>query len=97
MVSIGASAARAALPDLLTRVEQGEEVVIVRHGRPVAVLVSPASLRARRATEVHEGAARLRALLDEAAAEPFSGTAGELTAERAEELIASLRADRAAR
>ncbi|MDQ3359817.1 MAG: type II toxin-antitoxin system Phd/YefM family antitoxin [Actinomycetota bacterium] len=56
MTSIGASAARAALPDLLNRVERGEEFVIVRHGRPVAVLVHPGSLRARRATEVLEDA-----------------------------------------
>lgn len=97
MTSIGASAARAALPDLLNRVERGEEVVIVRHGRPVAVLVHPDSLRARRATEVLEDARRLRGLLDEAAAEPFSGTTRGLTTERAEELIASIRADRAAR
>jgi hypothetical protein len=46
---------------------------------------------------VLEDARRLRGLLDEAAAEPFSGTTRGLTTERAEELIASIRADRAAR
>ena len=49
MTSMSASEARAALPELLNRVEGGEEVTITRHGHPVAVLVRPDSLRARRA------------------------------------------------
>jgi antitoxin (DNA-binding transcriptional repressor) of toxin-antitoxin stability system len=43
------SEARAALPELLDRVLAGEEVTITRHGRPVAVVVRPDSLRVRRA------------------------------------------------
>jgi antitoxin (DNA-binding transcriptional repressor) of toxin-antitoxin stability system len=35
------SEARAALPEVLTRVAQGEEITITRHGRPVAVVVRP--------------------------------------------------------
>lgn len=33
------SEARAALPEVLNRVESGEEVTITRHGRPVAVVI----------------------------------------------------------
>ena len=39
MVSI--SEARAELPDLVSRVAEGEEVTITRYGRPAAVLVRP--------------------------------------------------------
>jgi antitoxin (DNA-binding transcriptional repressor) of toxin-antitoxin stability system len=35
------SEARAALPHVLDRVAQGEEVMITRHGRPVAVVMRP--------------------------------------------------------
>jgi hypothetical protein len=35
------SEARAALPQVLNRVAEGEEVTITRHGRPVAVVVRP--------------------------------------------------------
>jgi len=35
------SEARAALPEVLTRVAAGEEITITRHGRPVAVVVKP--------------------------------------------------------
>ena len=35
------SEARAALPEVLTRVEAGEEITITRHGSPVAVVVRP--------------------------------------------------------
>jgi prevent-host-death family protein len=39
MVEIGAFEAKNKLSALLDRVEQGEEIVITRHGRPVARLV----------------------------------------------------------
>jgi len=35
------SEARAALPEVLDRVAEGEEVTITRHGRPVAVVMRP--------------------------------------------------------
>jgi prevent-host-death family protein len=47
MTIMTVSEARAALPELLTRVEEGEEVTITRHGRAVAVLVRPDVRRAR--------------------------------------------------
>ncbi len=45
MTTMTVSEARAALPELLTRVEEGEEVTITRHGKAVAVLVRPDALR----------------------------------------------------
>ena len=56
------------LPDLLTRVEGGEEVTITRHGRAVAVLVRPDALRSR-SQEVLRDAERIHDLLVAAAAE----------------------------
>ncbi len=87
------SEARAALPDLLTRVEGGEEVTITRHGHPVAVLVSPSTLRSRRAQAALEDAARIHELLTEAATTATPAGAG-LTAQRADELIREIRVGR---
>ena len=39
MIEVGAFEARNKLSALLDRVEQGEEIIITRHGRPVARLV----------------------------------------------------------
>jgi antitoxin (DNA-binding transcriptional repressor) of toxin-antitoxin stability system len=89
------SEARAALPELLSRVESGEEVTITRHGRPVAVLVRPDALHRRRAGAVLDDAERIHELLAQAAAGLGEGTG--LTAQRAEELIAEIRAGRDAR
>jgi prevent-host-death family protein len=93
MTSMTVSEARAALPDLLTRVEGGEEVTITRHGRPVAVLISPNALHVRRAEATLDEAARVHQLLAEAATTPLPDDAG-LSAERAEELISEIRAAR---
>ena len=91
---MSASEARAALPDLLSRVEGGEEVTITRHGRAVAVLVHPDALRSRRARAALDGAEAVHQLLAAASAPPQG--AG-LTEARAEELIAEIRAGRDAR
>jgi antitoxin (DNA-binding transcriptional repressor) of toxin-antitoxin stability system len=90
------SEARAALPELLSRVEEGEEVTITRHGRPVAVLIRPDVLRGRRAGAVLDDAERIHELLAGAAAAGLPAGPG-LTAQRAEELIAEIRAGRDAR
>ena len=92
MVMMTASEARAALPDLLSRVEGGEEVTITRHGRPVAVLVRPDALRSRRARAALDGAERIHQLL--AGAVPAAPEQTGLTEARAEELIAEIRAGR---
>lgn len=39
MVKISLREARVRLPELLDRAEHGEEVVVVRHGKPVARIV----------------------------------------------------------
>ena len=96
MTSMSASEARAALPELLNRVEDGEEITITRHGRPVAVLIRPDALRVRRAEVVLDDATRIHDLLAEAAATPLPEGTG-LTEQRAEELIADIRASRGAR
>jgi prevent-host-death family protein len=41
MAVMTVSEARAALPEVLNRVAEGEEITITRHGRPVAVVVKP--------------------------------------------------------
>jgi prevent-host-death family protein len=84
--------ARTHLPALLDRVDQGEEVTITRHGRPVAVLVSPSALRARRADGVLAEAEAIGQLLDEPAAGLVTPPA--LSPERADELAAGLRDER---
>jgi antitoxin (DNA-binding transcriptional repressor) of toxin-antitoxin stability system len=96
MTSMSVSEARAALPQLLSRVQDGEEVTITRHGQPVAVLVRPDILQRRRAEVVLDDAARIHDLLTDAAAAPLPAGPG-LTAERAEELIGHIRAGRDAR
>jgi prevent-host-death family protein len=39
--NVGAYEAKTHLSELLDRVENGEQITITRHGRPVALLVSP--------------------------------------------------------
>lgn len=43
MATVGAFEAKTHLSQLLDRVERGEEIVITRHGTPVARLVPPAA------------------------------------------------------
>jgi antitoxin (DNA-binding transcriptional repressor) of toxin-antitoxin stability system len=95
MAIMTVSEARASLPELLTRVEAGEEVTITRHGRPVAVLVRPDVLRPRAAAVIEE-AARLHETLMAARDEELSVEPG-LTPEWAEELINEIRAGRDSR
>lgn len=93
MAVMTVSEARAALPEVLNRVEDGEEITITRHGRPVAVIVRPDIMWSRsRAESVLAGADKLHKLIEEAGQREM--TAGGLTTEYAEELIAAIRADR---
>lgn len=91
---MSASQARAALPELLDRVAAGDEVTITRHGRPVAVLVRPDALRARRAQAAMERAAAVRDALVAGRAAKLPSAGGGVSAARAEELIADVRAGR---
>ena len=93
MAVMTVSVARAALPEILNRVAEGEEITITRHGRPVAVIVRPDIMWSRsRAQSVLDEADRLDDLLRAAAGSPLS--ARGLTVDYAEELVAAIRADR---
>jgi prevent-host-death family protein len=94
--SVPVSEARAKLPELLTRVEGGDAITITRHGRAVAILVPPELWHRRSRAAVLEDARKIREMLDEARAVPLPATGG-LSAERAEELVAEIRADREGR
>jgi prevent-host-death family protein len=59
MEEIGAFEAKNKLSALLDRVEAGEEIVITRHGRPVARLVPNAGFAGQ--LQAREAAARIRA------------------------------------
>jgi prevent-host-death family protein len=62
MQEVGAFEAKNTLGALLDRVEQGEEIVITRHGKPVANLVAHASrIDPARQAAVRETMARIRA------------------------------------
>ena len=97
MMKIAASDARATLPEILDRVEAGEEVTITRHGQPVAVVVRPDSLRARRGEPLLARAAEtVGGILDAGRRRPLSRMGG-ISRDRADELITGIRADRDAR
>lgn len=96
VTTLTVSEARAVLPELLNRVEDGEEITITRHGQAVAVLVRPDALRVRRAARVLAEAEQIHSVLSTARSTPLPA-AGGMTADRAEELIADLRAARRTR
>ena len=58
MAAIGAFEAKNTLGSLLDRVENGEEIVITRHGRPVARLVPNSGVADR--TQAQAAADRIR-------------------------------------
>jgi antitoxin (DNA-binding transcriptional repressor) of toxin-antitoxin stability system len=89
------SEARAALPQLLDRVVAGEEVTITRHGKPVAVVIRPDNLRSRRADRAFAGAAGVHDLLERSRRAPLPPPT--LSEERAEAMIAEIRAGRSNR
>jgi len=94
MAVMTVSEARAALPEVLNRVAEGEEVTITRHGRAVAVIVRPDIIWSRsRAGVVLNEAAHMHALL-ESVADADLNAGGGLSEQYAEELIASIRTGR---
>jgi len=95
MTTMTVSQARASLPAVLDRVLAGEEVTITRHGEPVAVVVHPDVVRSRRTERAYADAARLHALLERAGRNPQDRPSRPgMSIERAEELVAEIRADR---
>jgi antitoxin (DNA-binding transcriptional repressor) of toxin-antitoxin stability system len=95
MTSVTASEARATLPQLLDRVEAGEEIILTRHGRQIAVIVRPDALRIRRAGPALDAAAEVHERLDAArrASLPDRG----LSRHRADSLTAEIRSGRDSR
>lgn len=90
---MSATEARAALPELLSRVLAGEEVTITRHGQPVAVVVRPDVLRSRRAEQALVAAQKVGEVLRTARRSPLTAS-GAISEARAEELIADVRTGR---
>jgi antitoxin (DNA-binding transcriptional repressor) of toxin-antitoxin stability system len=77
-------------------VSDGEEVVITRHGRTVAVVVGPDVLRVRRAGGALDRAAAIGDLLADGRRRGLDDLP-PLTAARAEAMIADVRASRSGR
>ncbi len=92
MTTVTASVARQTLPAQLDRVEAGEQIAITRHGRVVAVLVSPEDLKQGRAAEVWRRAYELQARLEGLRGEEFQPAA--ISLERAEQLVEAIREGR---
>jgi antitoxin (DNA-binding transcriptional repressor) of toxin-antitoxin stability system len=84
--------ARVRLPEILDRVEAGEEITITRHGRPAAVLLRPDNVRVRRGESTIDQARAIGRMLEEARHRPLGEPT--MTVERAEEFVAEIRADR---
>ena len=96
MATMTVSEARAALPQILDRVLAGEDVTLTRHGLPVAVVVRPDTLRARRGGDAFAVAERVRDLVEQSARTRLRDRP-TLTEERAAALVADVRATRSTR
>jgi antitoxin (DNA-binding transcriptional repressor) of toxin-antitoxin stability system len=81
------------LPAILDEVAEGHEVVLSRHGREVAVIVRPDSLRSRRAGAASLQAEELRSQLEEARERPLPRRPGIQQA-WADELVDEIRSSR---
>ncbi len=96
MTTITVSEARAALPAILDRVLDGDEITITRHGEPVAVIVRPDTLRVRRAGGALVSADAVAVLVERGRSRRLSRRP-TLREERADSLVADVRAARSGR
>ncbi|MQY24277.1 type II toxin-antitoxin system Phd/YefM family antitoxin [Nocardia macrotermitis] len=96
MAIVIVSEARATLPDLLDRVERGEEITITRHGQAVATLVRPDVLVTRRADTAFAQADHLRDVLEQGRKAALTDLPG-MDPARAEALVEDVRSSRDAR
>jgi antitoxin (DNA-binding transcriptional repressor) of toxin-antitoxin stability system len=96
VTTVSATDARASLPELLDRVEAGEEITITRHGRQVAVLSQPGVKRNRAAEQAIADSDWVGELLRRGRSSPIGSGPG-LSLEYAEDLLAEVRASRNAR
>jgi antitoxin (DNA-binding transcriptional repressor) of toxin-antitoxin stability system len=92
MDELTVSEARARLPEILDRIERGEEITITRHGRPAAVMLRPDAVRSRRNDAVFAQAREIHRLLEEARQQPLGPAT--MDPAYAEELIREIRAGR---
>jgi antitoxin (DNA-binding transcriptional repressor) of toxin-antitoxin stability system len=92
MARLSVSEARAILPEVLDRVERGEEITITRHGRPAAVLLRPDAVRTRRGEAVIERAREVAALVSAGRERPLP--APVVSGDHAREWAEAVRADR---
>jgi len=90
------SEARAALPEILDRVVAGEEVTLTRHGSPVAVVIRPDKLRTRRAETALAEATKVADLVIDGRRRKLRARP-KLAEDRAEVLLAEVRAARSSR
>ncbi len=97
MTELSISEARAQLPDVVNRVIAGEEITLTRHGQPVVVMLRPDAVRSRSvaAQAAIERSKAVGRLIEEARGRPLAPPT--MSVERAQELIAEIRADRDAR
>ena len=84
--------ARAALPTIVNRVAHGEDVALTRHGKVVAVVVSPERVKMQRMLRVQVEANALRAEINAARHEPLVAAPGDRA--WAQQMVDELRADR---
>ncbi len=94
--SMTVSRARAVLPEIIERVQAGEEITLTRHGEAVAVIVRPDSLRSRRMANLQRDIDRIREAIEIGRRTQLPDR-GILSEERAEELLAYVRASRSRR
>ena len=92
MAQLSVSEARAILPEVLDRVERGEEITITRHGRPAAVLLRPDAVRTRRAEQIIGRGREVAELVSAARSRPLPEAA--LSEERAREWVEVVRVQR---
>jgi prevent-host-death family protein len=93
MTWLSVTEARARLPEVVNRVAEGEEIILTRHGEPVAVILRPDAVRVRRAEQTIERARHVAARLSDAREQPLP-PAAESPATRADELVEAARATR---
>ena len=96
IVNVSVSQARSAISHLVDRVLEGEEVTLTRYGRPVAVLVRPDILASRSATSIADPAQVIDYALSKGRESDLRNLGG-LSVERAETLVAEVRASRSRR
>ena len=96
MATVTVSEARGAISQLVDRVLEGEEVTLTRYGRPVAVIIRPDRLRVWRTVDAHDVSSIVDYALEQGRKSRLSDLPG-LSAERAEEFVAEVRASRSRR